>query len=213
MKKREGNLKWLGGVLLVLWLVFLCGSTVYTLDRRNKTMPVVDLIQPGTGTLSYTEELEAVTESERQAVLRVSIYSGIPQKLLEKGRDLGIGVISSCEFSGEDFLVTVELKEAHRAGETLTAVLSCTPEDTFSQVVDGRALHPGAEYGEPCVFEVEEVQGAWGTEYRLKEKSVSCFPWYYSQNQVSIQTELDGPIAVGEPDIVLEEGTAVKIAG
>lgn len=210
MDKKRWNLKRAGFWLLVIWIVLLCTATAYSLYRQYHKMPAVMLIEPQAGTLSCTVEMDAVAESGELASINVSIYDNIPPALLSEGRDVGIGTILSCEPVWEGYLVTVALKEKHTAGEQLTAAFTCTPEDEFSQVVDSSALHPGI-YGQPCVYELEAAQGSWGTEYRLKEISVSCFPLSFTQDQVTILTELEAPIAVGLSDEALSDGMTVRI--
>lgn len=198
-------------VLLIVWLAVLLAATVYSVWRRNQSMITVSLIKPQPGTLTGTVNLDAEVTDQKLALIEVSIYENIPQSMLAEGRDMGIGRILTCEQAGENWRIQVALEEEHDPGDILTAELSCTPEDTFEQVIDAAAIYPGV-YGQPCVYEVEEEMGCWGKEYHLVEKTVSCFPMKFSrQESVAVFTDLEEEVAVAMTDEMLADGMAVRV--
>ncbi len=60
------------------------------------------------------------------------------------------------------------------------------------------------------MFVVDEEDGAWGKEYRLREMDVICFPVDISTEQVAILDELAQPIVL-KSSKELKSGMKVKV--
>ncbi len=128
-------------------------------------------------------------------------------RLFQEGTDLGIGTVTSYEMGGDGHYMTLRLKEDGTEGERLPVEINYVHD--YDQVVDKEHIHI-SNMGMPSVFVVDEEDGAWGKEYRLREMDVICFPVDISTEQVAILDELAQPIVL-KSSKELKSGMKVKV--
>ena len=213
MKKEEDNKmsfsKKLGLFLLTAWVLCLAGTTAWALWRERKMMPEVETGYPQAGTIVYNCQVEAEVLSKEEASLMVPHTFHLHSRLFQEGTDLGIGTVTSYEMGGDGHYMKIRLKEDGTAGEMLPVEINYVHD--YDQVVDNKHIHLNS-MGMSSVFVVEEEAGAWGKEYRLREKDVICFPVDISTEQVAILDELEQPIVL-KSSKELKGGMKVKLAG
>lgn len=203
---KTGFSKKLGLCLLLAWVLGLAGTTAGALRHERKMMPEVETGYPQAGTIVYNCQAEAEAISREEASLMVPHTFHLNSRLFQEGTDLGIGTVTSYEMGGDGHYMTIRLKEESAAGERIPVEINYVHD--YDQVVDREHIHLN-NMGMPSVFVVEEEEGAWGKEYRLREVDVICFPVDISTEQVAILDELAQPIVLGCSG-ELESGMKVK---
>lgn len=211
MKKDKGDKmsfsKKLGLLLLSGWVLWLAGVTAGALLHEREMMPEVETGYPQAGTIVYNCRVEAEVLNKEEASLMVPHTFHLHSRLFQEGTDLGIGTVTSYEMGGDGHYMTLRLKEDGTEGERLPVEINYVHD--YDQVVDKEHIHISS-MGMPSVFVVDEEDGAWGKEYRLREMDVICFPVDISTEQVAILDELAQPIVL-KSSKELKSGMKVKV--
>lgn len=104
----------LGMFLLLGWVFVMTGTTIVFLQYERNRMPEVRTGYPQKGTIVYHCQVKAMVLNEENAELTVPHLLHLHSRLFQEGTNLGVGVVTAYENSGEGHHLKIRLEEKGR---------------------------------------------------------------------------------------------------